>query len=95
VTKDIAPKDCVHDNFHADVRVARIEDVGKFVAEIRVTCVTCGEPFRFVGVPAGLSYAQPMVSIDGLELNAPIEPEIETRLHERATFHVMQPPPRH
>jgi hypothetical protein len=91
----IDAKDCTHPEFHANVAVARIEDVGKFVAEIRVRCVRCGEPFRFVGVPAGLSYDHPMVSIDGLELNAPIEPEIETRLHASASFHVSKAPTRH
>lgn len=90
-----APKDCTHDDFVAVVKVARILDVAKFVAEITVNCAHCGEPFRFVGVPAGLNYARPMCSIDGLELYAPIEPEIEKRLHDGATFTVSKPPERH
>lgn len=85
------PEDCSHGAFRADVNVARVEDVAKFVAEIRIRCLVCDEPFRFVGVPAGMSYGQPMCSIDGLELLAPIEPEIEKRLHDRATYHVSKP----
>jgi hypothetical protein len=82
------PKDCQHENFDARVSVGRILDVGKFVADVTINCRDCGEPFRFVGVPAGLNYGQPMVSIDGLELRAPIEPEIEARLHEQASYHM-------
>jgi len=89
------PSDCAHENFAAVVAVARIEDVGKFVAEITVNCTECGEPFRFVGVEAGMTYAAPRCSIDGLRLFAPIEPEIEKHLHERATFEVMKAPTRH
>jgi hypothetical protein len=88
------PQDCTHENFTAKIAVGRILDVGKFVADITVNCVECGEPFRFVGVPAGLSYEHPAVSIDGLELHAPIEPEIEKRLHDRATFQVTPVPTR-
>lgn len=78
--------ECTHESFLVDAKIARVLDVGKFVAEIRICCQDCGEPFRFVGVPAGVSYARPMVSIDGLELNAPIEPEVEKEFHMRATY---------
>jgi hypothetical protein len=91
----MTPAACTHPEFSAQVKIARVEDVGKFVAEIAIACGVCGEPFRFVGVPAGLSYERPMVSIDGLELNAPIEPEIEKRLHATATYQSMTPPTRH
>lgn len=90
-----APKDCTHEQFHAAVKVNRILDVGKFVAEITVVCGICAEPFRFVGIPAGLDYARPMVSIDGLTLHAPIEPELEKKLHAGATFVVTRPPTKH
>lgn len=89
------PKDCIHEDFLATVNVGRILDVGKFVADIAISCKVCGEPFRFVGVAAGLSYDRPLVSIDGLELHAPIEPEIEKRLHDRATYQHIAPPAKH
>ena len=88
------PNECTHEDFHARVAVGRILDVGKFVADVTIKCADCGEPFRFVGVPAGISYDHPMISIDGLELHAPIEPEIEKRLMDRATFHMTKAPTR-
>ena len=68
--------DCQHLNFYANVNVARIEDVSpmQFYADITVVCTDCKEPFRFIGVPAGLNPSQPMMSPDGRELRAPIEP---------------------
>ena len=77
---------CAHEQFRADVDVHLSEDVGRFFADVRIRCVQCNEPFRFIGVPAGLSWEAPRVSIDGLELHAPIEPEFVKILHERATF---------
>lgn len=74
---------CLHLNFHADVNVGRIEpdDTGLpkgFIAEITVQCAPppdgCGEPFRFTGLGAGLSFAHPTVSVDEKTLNAPIRP---------------------
>lgn len=89
------PKDCIHENFAANVAVGRILDAGKFCADITVKCADCGEPFRFVGVDAGFDLSRPMVSIDGLELRAPIEPEIEKKLHDGARFVVPEIPKRH
>jgi hypothetical protein len=34
----------------------------------------CGEPFRFIGVACGVSDYRPMVSVDALELRAPLVP---------------------
>lgn len=66
---------CKHLNFHADCKVARIEDLGRFVLEVRVRCVDCKKPFQFVGVEPGFNYNAPTVSLDGLEGNFPITPE--------------------
>ncbi len=65
---------CKHPDFAARVVVNRLEDTGRFMADVTVNCSACGEPFRFVGVPFGVSMAQPMVSIDGFELRIPIAP---------------------
>ena len=91
----IDPANCTHEEFDATVAVGRILDVGKFVADVRINCRVCGLPFRFVGVPAGLSYDRPMCSIDSTELHAPIEPELEAQLQARATFHVTRPAVKH
>lgn len=91
----IDPKDCPHEQFRAQVNVGRMLDTGKFIADIQIHCVNCEEPFRFIGLPAGVDFERPMVSIDGLELRAPIEPELETRLHASASFHMPDIPVRH
>jgi len=67
--------DCQHRNFDATVAVARIEDIGRFVAEVRIRCTECNTPFQFVGIDPGFNYDAPTVSIDGLEANLPICPQ--------------------
>ena len=86
---------CPHEQFRADVKVARLLDSGKFMAEIAIRCVDCNEPFRFIGVPAGIAWDHPCCSIDGLEMNAPIEPEMEKALHDSASYQMPEIPKRH
>lgn len=57
---------CEHNAFQASVAVARLEDSGRFMAEVSVTCSECGEPFQFIGLEPGLHLAGARVSIDGL-----------------------------
>ena len=89
------PSACTHPDFRSFVNVGRFEDTGRFLAEILIQCATCGSPFRFLGVPAGINWERPATSIDSLELRAPIEPEGEKRLQARASFHMPEIPPRH
>lgn len=70
---------CPHENMAADVDVNRLTDdedgpVVAYVADIRVRCIDCDEPFRWIGVPAGMSPRHPMVSVDETELHAPMRP---------------------
>lgn len=65
---------CKHMNFAANVNVARLEDSGRFMAEITIKCSECGEPFQFVGLEAGLNLNGATVSIDGLEARMAILP---------------------
>ena len=55
---------CEHQNFDAKVRVARIEDKGRFMAEIRITCLDCGTPMQFMGLKPGLDFNGATVSLD-------------------------------
>lgn len=76
--------DCKHFQMNASVKIGRIIAEGQelaldgtpknYIAEIRVNCKDCGEPFHFVGVPVGLSWEHPAVSPDSLELRAPLQP---------------------
>lgn len=65
---------CPHMNFDATVSVARIEDVGRFVAEVRIHCMDCKVEFQFAGIQPGFNYEAPTVTLDGLEANLPIFP---------------------
>lgn len=66
---------CPHMNFDATVNVARIEDKGRFMAELRIKCKDCGTQFQFMGLRPGLNFDGATVSLDGLELNVGIHPE--------------------
>lgn len=84
-TRSDPDKACAHLDFVANVNVARMLDgmgdpppqdvpATSYSAEITVQCKNCGEPFRFMGVQAGLMPSRPMCSIDETELRAPIRP---------------------
>lgn len=66
---------CKHLNFDADVRIARMEDTGRFVAEIRIKCLDCGVPMQFMGLEPGFNFDGATVSLDGLEANIGIHPQ--------------------
>jgi hypothetical protein len=66
---------CRHEDFKANVRVARLEDSGRFMAEITVRCSQCDKPFQFLGLEPGVDLDGARVSIDGLEANIAIAPE--------------------
>lgn len=66
---------CRHEDFKANVRVARLEDSGRFMAEITVKCAQCDKPFQFLGLEPGVDLDGARVSIDGLEANIAIAPE--------------------
>lgn len=69
---------CKHERFFCNVNVNRIEDIGRFMADITVKCEDCGTPFRFIGLPAGMDYNSPCVSVDGCEGRFPIHPKGES-----------------
>jgi hypothetical protein len=68
---------CEHQNFDATVRVARIEDAGRFMAEVQVKCADCGVPMQFMGLEPGLNFDGATVSLDGLEMSVGIHPKGE------------------
>lgn len=63
---------CEHKDFDAWVDVNRLEDSRRFCADIRIKCRECGEPFRFLGLPAGLDLNGASVSVDGTEAHLAI-----------------------
>jgi len=58
---------CKHETFEARVAVNRLEDSGRFAADITIKCTQCGVPFRFLGLPAGVDLDGAAVSTDGTE----------------------------
>lgn len=67
--------DCQHHEFNASVAVARLEDSGRFMAEIRVSCKQCGTPFQFLGLDPGVDLNGARCSIDALEAHIAIAPQ--------------------
>jgi hypothetical protein len=87
------PEDCCHKEFFASFNVARItadgteeSAVSAYYADITIKCLGCDTPFHFVGLPAGLSYRQPMCDPFGIELRAPILPGLLTHPLQRSIF---------
>lgn len=73
------PPPCEHPEVEAFVDVVRLTEtddgpVTAFSASVRVYCGSCAEPFVWTGAPVGLSPRQPMTSVDGQELRAPLRP---------------------
>lgn len=66
---------CQHKVFDAQCRVARIEDVGRYVLEVSVRCTECDTPFQFLGMQPGFNYEHPTVRLDGLQADLPICPQ--------------------
>lgn len=66
---------CTHTvEHHADVRIACLEDSGRFMAEIRIHCARCGIAFQFQGLPLGLHIAGATMSVDGEEARLAVAP---------------------
>jgi len=71
---DTRPEPCRHEDFRAHVGVARLQDVGRFVAEITVNCAQCGVAFEFQGLQPGLDTGGATCSLDATEARIAIAP---------------------
>lgn len=84
---------CEHKDFNAKVAVNRLEDSGKFNADVAISCSQCGLPFQFLGLTAGLNLSGAAVSIDGLEARLAICPQgaqqspIQQMMHGKQSSH--------
>jgi hypothetical protein len=68
---------CTHENYAAEVDENRLEDSGRFQADVRIKCANCGLPFRFIGLPAGLDLNGAATSPDATEARLAIAPKGE------------------
>lgn len=82
---------CEHENFDVMANIGRLTPAPgvpvpmRFQADIRIVCRDCGEPFRFIGLPAGVDLNGASVSIDGTEGRFAIAPrsQVLVPLHDR------------
>lgn len=71
---------CEHPQFSALANVGRLAasdddpTVVGYVVELQVRCAACNEPFRFIGLPAGMLPNRPTVNVTEDELRCPIRP---------------------
>lgn len=66
---------CDHPDFHANVTVNRLQDTGRFQADVKIQCAQCGIPMRFIGLPAGLDIDGAATSADATEARLSIAPK--------------------
>ena len=69
-----ARAECEHENFSSNVAISRLENVGRFAADIHITCTDCDTPFKFLGLPGGLYPDKPTVDVAQIEARMPIAP---------------------
>ncbi|CAN7301881.1 hypothetical protein LJR231_001540 [Phyllobacterium sp. LjRoot231] len=67
-----ASTQCPHPDFQFQVNVANIEDDTIKMVDITGHCTICGKAAVFRGVPLGVSWHHPTVSVDGQELRVPM-----------------------
>lgn len=65
---------CTHPDFAASVTVNRLEDAGRFIADVKIQCSACGAAFRFLGLPSGIDLNGASVNVDGTEARLAIAP---------------------
>jgi hypothetical protein len=84
---------CAHETFNAFVDVNRITQVEGgpvvvYCADVRVNCRDCGQELEFVGLPNGMSFYRPTVSINSQEARLPMVLPGETVPEGMAGFRV-------
>lgn len=70
---------CPHLNFNCLADVNRIQKsetepdvIVAYTVDVKIQCRDCGQPFEFLGLPNGMSFYQPTVSIDGQQARLPL-----------------------
>lgn len=67
---------CKHNTKHsAECVVNYLEDTGRFMLNVQLTCGNCSKPFVFIGLPPGLNMRGATVSVDGRVAALAIAPE--------------------
>ena len=65
---------CPHRQTMADCSVTYLQDLRRFVLEVKVVCKQCLARFRFQKIPAATSVTEPCVDVSGYTVSLPIVP---------------------
>ena len=69
------PVGCKHNvNTMANCEFTYLEDLHRYILEVRVHCEDCGIRFRFEKLPVAISVTQPCVNVTGYEVTLPVVP---------------------
>lgn len=70
---------CPHQRTEVVAQVVHLTDAGGRVegysVELRLGCVDCGDRFRWLGLPVGVSPLVPTSDLEGFVMRAPVVPE--------------------
>ena len=70
--------ECKHEGFSCDVAVNRLEDCGRFMADLSIKCDQCGIEMVFLGLPRGVDLKGAATNTSGTEARLAIHPQGET-----------------
>ncbi len=69
------PEGCKHnERTLAECSITYLDDLHRYVLEVRAHCETCGRRFRFEKLPVAISVTQPCVDVHGYTVSLPIVP---------------------
>ncbi len=69
---------CKHEGFACSVAVNRLEDSGRFTADVTIECDQCGVQMVFLGLPRGVDIDGAATDLFGTEARLAIHPRGET-----------------
>lgn len=73
--EQLRQKLCKHEGVGCELTFNRMEDTGRFQADVKIHCLHCGVPFRFIGLPCGVDLNGAAVSVDGTEGRFAVAPK--------------------
>ena len=69
---------CKHEGFACNVEINRLEDTGRFMADLKIECDQCGVEMVFLGLPRGIDMNGAATNTFGTEARLAIHPRGET-----------------
>lgn len=70
------PGACLHNvDVSAVCKVVYLDDTHHYTLEVRLRCVACGCPFRFVELPHAIMITRPCRDLSGITASLPVVPD--------------------